>query len=75
MNVAEPDPKYQPLLLTDDASLFDAVGVHPEAMRDRFRAYFRGYVPFEMDEPLWKAVDKIRELYPDWPEEWRGTKD
>ena len=32
LNVIEPDPEYQPFVLTDEASLFDAVGM----MRTRF---------------------------------------
>lgn len=42
LNIVEPDPEYQPFILTDEASLFDAVGAGEEEMLRRLALYFGG---------------------------------
>jgi len=41
VNIIEPDPEYQPFLLTDEASPFDVSGTQPEVIRERLEFYFR----------------------------------
>ncbi len=40
LNVIEPDPEYQPFVLTDEASVFDAVGHEEDEIRRRLELYF-----------------------------------
>lgn len=35
LNIAEPDPEYQPVLLTDEASLLEATATRPEDIQRR----------------------------------------
>lgn len=35
INIAEPDPEYQRFILTDDASIFDAVGTDETVIKQR----------------------------------------
>jgi hypothetical protein len=69
LNVAEPDPEYQPLILTDEASVFDAVGNDEDEIRRRFELYFGEPLPADLRLPLWRLVDAIRAWRPGWPEE------
>ncbi|MGH7786553.1 MAG: hypothetical protein ACRERC_06775 [Candidatus Binatia bacterium] len=70
LNVVEPDPEYQPFILTDEACLLDAVAADDDTIRARLRAYFRGEFQLDLKEPIWKLVDRIKRLHPDWPDEW-----
>ena len=67
INIVEPDPEYQPFLLTDEASLLDAVGADPDEMLHRLALYFGGDFSFSLRQPIWKLVDEIKAVYPGWP--------
>lgn len=69
INVVEPDPEYQPLLLTDEASLLDAVGTDQETMMRRLNSYFGDGIELQLRLPLWKLVDDIKRQRPGWPED------
>ena len=69
LNVVEPDPEYQPFVLTDGASLFDAVGLDEDEIRRRLGAYFGQPFAFDLSQPVWRLVDEIRTWRPGWPEE------
>ena len=69
VNLAEPDPEYQPFFLSDEASLFDAVGTEPSDIQRRFDAYFGERLPLSFDQPVWQLVDAIRQLRSEWPED------
>jgi len=69
VNIAQPDPEYQPSLLTDEASLLDAVGTASEDIQRRLDAYFRQRFPFSLTLPIWQLVDAIRSQHADWPED------
>ena len=49
LNVVEPDPDYQPLVLTDEASLFDAVGHEEDEIRRRLELYFRAVLRLRLE--------------------------
>jgi len=67
INIVEPDPEYQPFILTDEASLFDAVGSDEDTMTQRLKSYFGGFdSPLRL--PLWKLVDAIKTHHPGWPD-------
>ncbi len=70
INLAEPDPEYQPLLLTDEASLLDAVATEPGVIRRRLNDYFGCELALDFKTPLWQLVDQIRRLKPGWPDEF-----
>jgi hypothetical protein len=69
LNIVEPDPSYQPFILTDEASLFSAVGSDEETMRRRLNSYFGGGIDLQLDLPMWKLVDDIKRQWPGWPED------
>ncbi len=69
INIAEPDPEYQPLLLTDEASIFSAVGTDKSAIKKRMSCYFGEGLELPLHLPLWQLVDRVRQLRPGWPED------
>ena len=66
--IAEPDPEYQGVLVTDEASLLDAVGASPEEIQERLDAHFGGRLPIPLTTPLWRFVDTVKALRPGWPD-------
>jgi hypothetical protein len=69
INIAEPDPEYQPFVVTDEASLLDAVGTEPDEIAKRLEAYFGAPLRLDLRAPIWRLVDAIKRLRPDWPDE------
>ena len=69
INIAEPDPEYQPAILTDEASILDAVATPYEEIVRRLGAYFRADLGLDLRLPLWRLVDVIRRLRPAWPDD------
>jgi hypothetical protein len=70
INIAEPDPQYQPLILTDEASLLDVSTASEDDLLARFRVYFGDEINQDLLRlPIWRLVDRIRTLRPGWPED------
>ena len=69
INLVEPDPVYQPFVLTDEASLLDAVPTEPDEISRRLNAYFGADLALDLGSPVWRLVDHIKRLRPGWPEE------
>jgi hypothetical protein len=69
LNIAEPDPEFQPGVLTDEASLLDAVATPPAEIARRLDAYFRADLELDLALPLWRLVDTIKRLRPGWPDD------
>jgi hypothetical protein len=69
INIAEPDPQYQPFIVTDEASLLDAVAPDEVAIRLRFEAYFGASLGLDLRLPVWRLVDAIKRLRPGWPDD------
>lgn len=69
INIAEPDPELQPFFLSDEASLYDAVGTAPEDIERRFSAYFGERLPVSLGLPVYQLVDAIRGIRPEWPDD------
>jgi hypothetical protein len=69
INIAEPDPEFQPSVLTDEASLLDAVPTSPPEIARRLDAYFRADLELDLALPLWRLVDTIKRLRPGWPDD------
>ena len=68
INIVEPDPQYQPFILTDEATLFDAVGADEDTMTRRLKSYFGSDFDFSLRLPLWKLVDAIKLRHHGWPD-------
>jgi len=72
INLVQPDPQYQPFVLTDESLLTDLSSESLTSMAERFDHYFRAQynAPFDFDArgPIWQVVDRIRDRHPDWPE-------
>jgi hypothetical protein len=73
INIAEPDPQYQPFVVTDEASLLDAVGTEPEVIMRRLDAYFETSLALDLRLPIWRLLDVIKRLRPDWPDDLGPT--
>lgn len=69
INVVEPDPEYQPVGLTDEASLLDAVATSDDDMLRRLSAYFRADLELDLRMPIWRLVDVIKRMRPGWPDD------
>lgn len=69
INIAEPDPEFQPGGLTDEASLLDAVPTAPGEIARRLDAYFRADLELDLTLPIWRLVDTIKRLRPGWPDD------
>lgn len=69
INIAEPDPEYQPFIVTDEASLLDAVAPEPEEISRRLDAYFGASLGLDLRAPIWRLVDAIKRLRPGWPDD------
>jgi hypothetical protein len=64
--IVEPDPEYQDPLVTDEASLLDAVGASPVESQHRLDAHFGERLPIPLTTPLWRFVDALNALRPGW---------
>jgi hypothetical protein len=69
INIAEPDPEYQPFIVTDGASLLDAVASEPADISRRLDAYFGASLGLDLRTPIWRLVDGIKRLRPGWPDD------
>jgi hypothetical protein len=69
INIAEPNPQYQPFILTDEASILDAISTEPTAIARRFDTYFDMEMKLDLSLPLWRLVDRIKQLLPQWPDD------
>jgi hypothetical protein len=69
ISIAEPDPEFRPLLVTDEASLLDALGVEPEDITSRLDAYFGSPLGLDLRSPIWRVVDAIKRARPGWPDD------
>jgi len=68
INLVEPDPQYQPSILTDKATLFDVVASDKGLMRQRLESYFGPDFNLSLRLPLWKLVDAIKARHSGWPD-------
>jgi hypothetical protein len=66
IRIVEPDPEYQEPLVTDEASLLDAVGASPEEVQARLEAHFGARLAIPLTLPLWRFVDALAALRPGW---------
>jgi hypothetical protein len=66
IRIVEPDPEYQEPLVTDEASLLDAIGASPEEIQARLDAHFGARLTIPLTLPLWRFVDALSALRPGW---------
>lgn len=70
VNLLEPDPQLQPYFLSDGATVFEVSMDLPDVIKQRFESYFGKPFKGSLDQPLWKLVDQLKEMYPGWPDNW-----
>lgn len=68
INIVEPDPEYQPYFLSDEASIFEVTAMDEEEIDVRLKAHFGKDFQFPFTSKLWKAIDEIKQRFPNWPE-------
>lgn len=69
INIAEPDPEYQPYILTDEASLFGSVATGRDEINRRLSAYFGCDLGLDLAMPIWQLVERIKCIRPGWPDD------
>jgi len=69
VNLIEPDTRYQPLFVSDEAGPLDICNLEESDIRARLGSYFRENVGLEMRVPLWRLVDSLKSRYPWWPDD------
>jgi hypothetical protein len=69
INVLVPDPEYQPIFISDSASVFEVSGEIEERIREKLEFYLGQSLRFPLNQPLWKLVDHLKETIPGWPDE------
>ena len=67
INIQQPDPEYQPLLITDESIIFDFITDDESSIRNRFSDYFEQPFTLSLAQPIWKLVEQIQIQQPDWP--------
>jgi len=67
INIQQPDPEYQPILITDESVVFDLVTEDEKTIRKRFELYFEQPFRYNLKQPMWKLVEDIQRQQPDWP--------
>lgn len=70
LNIVEPDPDYQPIFISDEASFFDISGQAEPEIESRLRFYFKGELPAPLTTPIWQFIEIVKNRYPGWPEDW-----
>ena len=69
VNIQEPDPEYQPFILTDEATVFEINLDSKDTIKKKYEFYFKSDLDIVFDQPLWKLVDQIKEKIKGWPDE------
>ena len=67
INAIEPDPRWQPWFVSDEASLFDCLGNDEADMRRRLSFYFGRDPGVDLRQPVWLVVERLRAIFPAWP--------
>lgn len=69
-NVVEPDPEYQPMFVSDEATFFDISSLNEKEVEARLRFYFKGELPAPLSTPIWQFIEIVKARYPGWPDNW-----
>ncbi len=69
VNLIEPDPKYQPIFISDEAGPLDICNLDEPDIQGRLGAYFRDALSVDARMPLWRLVDELKRRHPWWPDE------
>jgi hypothetical protein len=70
LNIVQPDPEYQPIFLSDEATLLDVTSHDETECRRRLERYFGSPFPCSLRQPLWRLVDEMKHHFPGWPDEF-----
>jgi len=69
INIQEPDPEYQPFILTDEATVFEVNTDDEKKILKKYSNYFNEDFTISLHMPLWQVVDAIKSKYEGWPDE------
>lgn len=68
LNIIEPDPVYQASIFSDEARALDVSPSSAQVVQERLESLLGCSLPGMLSMPLWRLVDAIRQLDPEWPE-------
>ena len=69
INLLQPDPCFQPIILGNDTTVFDVTHETEEDIKKKFELYFGASFNFPLNQPLWTLIDKIKQAFPGWPDD------
>ncbi len=67
-NIVEPDPEYQPIFTSDEATLLECTGHPKNVVLARLEYYLQIDCSFATTLPVWQVVDELRKRLPGWPD-------
>ena len=70
INIVEPDPKFQPMFISDEACFYDITAKNEKEIEENLRFYFKGELPAELGTPIWQFIEIVKQRYPGWPDVW-----
>lgn len=68
-NIVQPDPAYQPILLSDESTLLEATSRNEAEALRRLECYFGSPFPCSLRQPVWRLVNDMKRRFPGWPGE------
>lgn len=68
INIIEPDPEYQPYILTNKAKLFDISAHSQEIIAHRLNSYFGQDLEIDFSSYLWEFIIKLKSSFKEWPD-------
>ena len=69
INLLVPDPSYQPMFVSDMASVFDVSDETEEQIRRKIEFYLGTTLTVPLNQPLWKLIDGLKATIPGWPDQ------
>ena len=73
IRIVEPDPEYQEPLVTDEATLLDAIGASPDEIQERLDVHFGTRLVIPLYAAPVAIVDALSALRPGWQGESRDA--
>jgi hypothetical protein len=68
VNILEPDPAFQSVIFSNELSIAGVLGKSEEELNRRLEAHFGGDLMLSTAQPLYKLLEQIKKVLPDWPD-------
>jgi len=68
LNIIDPDPKFQPDFLSDEALVLQSTRMEEDIVFARLRAYFGSSIELKLNDTFVELVDSIKRQIPNWPD-------